>query len=967
MSLSSSSGCPACAGRFPFFKWKVGRRLMLRHSCWHCKVDFCDGCLVKEGKLRWCEACRVLVRTPHNRAAVQRLPVHCLRAFLERKHVSTRGCAEKKELVDLIYNHFGQRYEHELRSDGIRVYAADAVVADEQVSGDDDNSPSIDGNTMNDCFALPSDVANPVTETGLDATAVSALVRTDSAANPDSTSLSESRRLRRFPSVSDLETEEDVGGLSVRECKELLALYRVDFRGACEKFELVERVRELWRDRQAAKAEADQLAEEDLCKVCMDARIDCVLLECGHMTTCTLCGKKMNECPICRQFVIRAVSIIVSGTCTEPNMSPRFTCVNCLEDMKVARHVLCAECPEHHLCIPCFIHGAEPGKHKNTHAYRVIDDGMLPVFEAPCARETAAEGEEEDRTDWMGWEEIRLLKAMEQYQYGNWKDVAAVLQTRSPEECEAHYVHCYINGNLGTATWGVVREACSDLGVVDHTAPSTEVVMDESDMTALPLATINDQDALALGFLRRRQDFELEYNNDAEKLISNLQFDPMDDDLEKQLKLVKVDMYYRQLVERNTRKRVALEYRLVESFCAKNPSKIGMGPSMTPASAPTANSAGAQFSSKSLQPLKKKWLLKEGENAKKLRPLSRLLTAKLMDILLPSLLQEEILRCRMQEVAKYRALGFRTFDECYGFEADSLRATRKRSASVSEQQAPARLLGRGPPASASKADGQICTSAATLSPLSSPSSSPPPAQLHHASKRKKFMVDGGKHLRNICFDVPKEESMVAAGAGKLSPSVMGADETGMIASVAGEIKGCSWDFQAAYLRFLDARISAGTSASADSRRRTRSTRQPCSLRGGQGSSLVRFCVYPRPCVAKSATGRAKQVGSGGRGRSTSTATQKCQEMMPVLGKESRNDLVRGLVNDGGDDLRELKEAGRDNDEESCWVSKVVGDSHLLWMPRLVKPASSVARLTWSNASYNAAIECAALRRAMLQG
>ena len=47
--------------------------------------------------------------------------------------------------------------------------------------------------------------------------------------------------------------------------------------------------------------------ESELCKICMDATIDCVLLECGHMVTCTKCGRKLNECPICRQYVIRVV------------------------------------------------------------------------------------------------------------------------------------------------------------------------------------------------------------------------------------------------------------------------------------------------------------------------------------------------------------------------------------------------------------------------------------------------------------------------------------------------------------------------------------------------------------------------------------------------------------------------------------------------------------------------------------
>lgn len=52
--------------------------------------------------------------------------------------------------------------------------------------------------------------------------------------------------------------------------------------------------------------------DDNLCRICMDALIDCVLLECGHMVTCTKCGKRMNECPICRQYVVRAVHVFKS-------------------------------------------------------------------------------------------------------------------------------------------------------------------------------------------------------------------------------------------------------------------------------------------------------------------------------------------------------------------------------------------------------------------------------------------------------------------------------------------------------------------------------------------------------------------------------------------------------------------------------------------------------------------------------
>ena len=49
--------------------------------------------------------------------------------------------------------------------------------------------------------------------------------------------------------------------------------------------------------------------ESELCKICMDAVIDCVLLDCGHMVACTQCGKQMAECPMCRQYVVRVVHV----------------------------------------------------------------------------------------------------------------------------------------------------------------------------------------------------------------------------------------------------------------------------------------------------------------------------------------------------------------------------------------------------------------------------------------------------------------------------------------------------------------------------------------------------------------------------------------------------------------------------------------------------------------------------------
>uniref|UniRef100_A0A9L0I7D4 Ring finger and FYVE like domain containing E3 ubiquitin protein ligase n=1 Tax=Equus asinus TaxID=9793 RepID=A0A9L0I7D4_EQUAS len=127
----------------------------------------------------------------------------------------------------------------------------------------------------------------------------------------------------RRASLSDLTDLEDIEGLTVRQLKEILARNFVNYKGCCEKWELMERVTRLYKDQKGLQhlvcSAEDQNGgavpsglEENLCRICMDSPIDCVLLECGHMVTCTKCGKRMNECPICRQYVIRAVHVFRS-------------------------------------------------------------------------------------------------------------------------------------------------------------------------------------------------------------------------------------------------------------------------------------------------------------------------------------------------------------------------------------------------------------------------------------------------------------------------------------------------------------------------------------------------------------------------------------------------------------------------------------------------------------------------------
>ncbi|CAG5116942.1 unnamed protein product [Candidula unifasciata] len=62
----------------------------------------------------------------------------------------------------------------------------------------------------------------------------------------------------------------------------------------------------------ASSRELNEQRNDSLCHICMDTLIDCILLECGHMVTCTQCGKRLADCPVCRQYIVRVVRVFRS-------------------------------------------------------------------------------------------------------------------------------------------------------------------------------------------------------------------------------------------------------------------------------------------------------------------------------------------------------------------------------------------------------------------------------------------------------------------------------------------------------------------------------------------------------------------------------------------------------------------------------------------------------------------------------
>ncbi|XP_031557331.1 E3 ubiquitin-protein ligase RNF34-like [Actinia tenebrosa] len=245
--------------------------LRRKQTCNNCKRAFCKECF-KEGLSATdqscpnCLTCRSLNAPQSHKEFLVKIKVKDLQEYLRKKNISTHQCKEKRELIELVLNSSPAGTQN--------------VSFPRNTQRQSYSYSSNGSNTRNRAPSSDGEVAPPNTKKA-----------------PPKT-------------IDDITSIDQVSSLSIREIKQILTVNCVDFKGCCEKEELLQKVRMLWKSRNDSKKIGDNDEDsEDICKVCMDRAIDCVLLECGHMVTCLQCSKQVAECPICRQNVSRIVKV----------------------------------------------------------------------------------------------------------------------------------------------------------------------------------------------------------------------------------------------------------------------------------------------------------------------------------------------------------------------------------------------------------------------------------------------------------------------------------------------------------------------------------------------------------------------------------------------------------------------------------------------------------------------------------
>lgn len=281
--------------------------------CVDCGRDYCGRCSAHlEPRPRLCHTCQRFYGNLLQRAELMKLKVKELRDYLHLHHVSTDLCREKEELVELVLGHqsSSEASTPESAPPPLATPTSNPATASQDPPPRQQAPPSQLHSPPTQTETPPSEAQAPPTE------GPPPQPPTVQSECPQDEEEEEEQGAegapRRRASLSDLSSEADIEALSVRRLKEILARNFVDYKGCCERWELQERVRRLYRDKALLSQDEGAVQEEKLCRICMDEPIDCVLLECGHMITCTSCGKRMSECPICRQYVVRAVHVFRS-------------------------------------------------------------------------------------------------------------------------------------------------------------------------------------------------------------------------------------------------------------------------------------------------------------------------------------------------------------------------------------------------------------------------------------------------------------------------------------------------------------------------------------------------------------------------------------------------------------------------------------------------------------------------------
>jgi transcriptional adapter 2-alpha len=220
-----------------------------------------------------------------------------------------------------------------------------------------------------------------------------------------------------------------------------------------------------------------------------------------------------------------------------------------LKDITRCTYIQCSECQNLFFCILCFAVGKLKSEHLLSHRYSVIDPIKFPVFVH----------------EWSGKEEMLLLEGLLKFGYGNWGCISEHLGSKKNAwECEKHYKQIYLGKSPDHLNVLQVLSSRDEAGfVVTSELTNCELFMDIEEE---PIPHPEKRPEIAkhplsefAGYMPLRKDFEIEYENDIEMYLADLEFYEDDKAEDVEIKLKQLEVYNKVLDEREERKNFVIE------------------------------------------------------------------------------------------------------------------------------------------------------------------------------------------------------------------------------------------------------------------------------------------------------------------------------------------------------------------------------------------------------------------------
>ncbi|KAE9452772.1 hypothetical protein C3L33_15324, partial [Rhododendron williamsianum] len=314
------------------------------------------------------------------------------------------------------------------------------------------------------------------------------------------------------------------------------------------------------------------------------------------------------------------VAELDEGQGTGDGKKALYHCNYCNKDITGKIRIKCAVCPDFDLCIECFSVGAEVTPHKSNHPYRVMDNLSFPLIcpdwnadeeilllegiemygmgnWAEIAEHVGTKSKQQciqhydttymnspyfplpDMTHVVGKNRKELL-AMAKGQGEDRKGLGELTLKEeslfSPSRIKIEELHkSGSSGRLPSVNAGSDLKKASNIPQVKNSSNSVKVedhLPDRNSGDKKPKPSKDEGPSLMelSGFNAKRQEFDPEYDNEAEQLLAEMEFKETDTEEERELKLRVLRIYSKRLDERKRRKDFILERNLLQPSAFEN-------------------------------------------------------------------------------------------------------------------------------------------------------------------------------------------------------------------------------------------------------------------------------------------------------------------------------------------------------------------------------------------------------------